>query len=202
MDSAKLPELGRDGCIVEGIVTTLNPDHSVNISPMGPIVDAPICRLVLRPFRTSTTFQNLKRTGQGVFHITDDVELFAQAAVGQPVPLPQLTPATAVEGFVLAEACRWYSFRVASLDDSDERVQVVADTVAAGRIRDFLGFNRAKHAVIEAAILATRLQFIPAEELRADFARLASPVEKTGGAAELRAFRFLEDYLDRQLGLT
>ena len=53
--------------ILEGIVTTINADGTVNISPMGPIVDAALTRLELRPFQTSTTFQNLRRTGRACF---------------------------------------------------------------------------------------------------------------------------------------
>jgi hypothetical protein len=88
---------------------------------MGPIVDADFNQLVLRPFRTSTTYANLKRSAEGVLHVTDDVELLARAAVGRVEKLPPLTPAEAVRGVILADACRWYAFRVESLDDHDER---------------------------------------------------------------------------------
>jgi hypothetical protein len=183
--------------ILEGIVTTLNADRGVNMSPMGPLVDAQMERLVLRPYQTSTTFVNLKRTGQGVFHVTDDVLLLAQAAVGQPEPLPALVAAEAVDGMILAEACRWYAFRVQSIDDSQPRSQIVAEIVARGRLREFFGFNRAKHAVVEAAILATRVGLIPGEEVEAEFARLAVLVQKTGGEQERRAFEFLREYIAR-----
>ena len=78
--------------ILEGIVTTVNVDGSVNISPMGPIVDdLRIERLVLRPYQTSVTCQNLLRTRQGVFHVTDDVEIIARAAVDRLEQLPART---------------------------------------------------------------------------------------------------------------
>ena len=101
------PTLGAEGRILEGIVTTLNVDGSVNISPMGPIVDDALDRLWLRPFKTSTTYQNLKRTGRGVFHVTDDVELLAQAAVGQPSSLPRYAATPAGDVLIHADACRW-----------------------------------------------------------------------------------------------
>ena len=82
-----------DDLIAEGIVTTINPDGSANISPMGPRVNRDFTRLVLRPFQTSTTYQNLKRTGEGVFHVTDDVLLIAKAAIGQLTPQPALQAA-------------------------------------------------------------------------------------------------------------
>src|SRR5262245_49615816 len=89
-----------DGILVEGIVTTIGDDSAPHIAPMGPIVDADFNSLLLRPFRTSFTYRNLKRTGQGVFHVTDDVELLARAAVGQLDVLPPLRAATAVEGVI------------------------------------------------------------------------------------------------------
>jgi hypothetical protein len=150
---------------------------------------------VLRPFQTSTTYQNLKRTGQGVFHVTDDVWLLAQAAVGTPDPLPELIPAVKVEGSILAGACRWYAFGVRELDDSQERTRIMADVVASGRLRDFFGFNRAKHAVVEAAILATRIGILPIEQIRGELEKLKVLVAKTGGEQEQRAFAFLEDYV-------
>ena len=61
--------------ILEGLVTTVDAYGEVNISPMGPRVDASMSRLVLRPYQTAKTYQNLKRVGEGVFHVTDDVLL-------------------------------------------------------------------------------------------------------------------------------
>ena len=185
--------------ILEGIVTTINEDDSVNISPMGPIVDADWQQLVFRPYKTSRTYANLKRKGEGVLHVTDDVELLAQAAVGQPDPMPELLRATTVDGWIIASACRWYAFRVSKIDDSADRTEIRADVVERGTLRDFFGLNRAKHAVLEAAILATRTGLLPAEQIMADIDRLRPLVQKTGGQAEHRAFQFLERYVASQL---
>jgi hypothetical protein len=188
-----------EGILLEGIVTTLAADGTPNIAPMGPIVDAEFNVLLLRPFRTSITYQNLKRAGQGVLHVTDDVELLARAAVGRLETQPKLLPAEAVEGVVLAEACRWYAFRVESLDERDDRTSIIARVVDRGNMRNFFGFNRAKHAVIEAAILATRIGILDVEHIRDELKRLAVPVEKTGGRQERQAFAFLEQYVAEQL---
>jgi hypothetical protein len=181
--------------ILEGIVTTENADGSVNVSPMGPIVDAAMTTLLLRPYNTSTTYQNLRRSGRGVFHVTDNVEMLARAAVDQLQPPPELRHCEEAGGWILADACRWYGLRVAALDDSRERTEIRCDVVASGRLRDFFGLNRAKHAVVEAAILATRTKFLPPEQIHDDLQRLAVLVEKTGGNAERRAFAFLQEYI-------
>ncbi len=187
--------------ILEGIVTTLNSDGTVNVAPMGPEVDEPLTRLVLKPYQTSTTYGNLQRAGQGVFHVTDDVELLARAAIGAWGELPRLMPASAIEGKILSDACRWYAFRVQSIDNQHERTEIVCRVVDEGRLRDFWGFNRGKHAVLEAAILATRTKFLPAEEILSKFEHLRALVQKTGGAAEHRAFQILTDFVQSEYGL-
>ena len=188
-----------EGTLLEGIVTTLGAEGKPHIAPMGPIVDADFNWLLLRPFRTSATFANLKRSGEGVLHVTDDVELLAQAAVGRLEQMPRLAWAEAVEGVILADACRWFAFRVESLDDRDERSKIVARVVDRGHLRDFFGFNRAKHAVVEAAILATRIGLLDPDHICSELARLVVLVEKTGGRQERRAFEFLRQHVNEVL---
>jgi hypothetical protein len=74
--------------------------------------------------------------------------------------------------------------------------------VRSGRIRDFFGFNRGKHAVIEAAILATRVAILPRSEIDEQWTRLRSWVDKTGGPNERAAMDFLETWLFDQRRVT
>jgi hypothetical protein len=181
--------------ILEGIVTTVSPEGTVNIAPMGPLVTPAMDWVILRPYRTAQTYRNLKAHGEGVLHVTDDVLLLAQAAIGPVLSPPALFPASRIRGFVLADACRYYEFRVRSVDDRAERTALEAEVLHCGRLRDFFGFNRAKHAVLEAAILATRTAFLPLAEIEAEYRKLAVLVEKTGGDQEKAAFALLREYL-------
>jgi hypothetical protein len=187
--------------ILEGIVTTVSAAGEVNIAPMGPSLDSAtgeLMRFELRPFRTSQTYANLKTHGEGVLHITDDVLLLAQAAVGHVDPQPPMQPAIRIRGWVLADACRFHEFRILSCDDRAERARFAAEVIHTGRLRDFFGFNRAKHAIVEAAILATRIAFLPLDEIETEYRKLAALVEKTGGPPEHEAFAFLRAYLHRE----
>jgi hypothetical protein len=184
--------------ILEGIVTTLSLEGALNVAPMGPRIDPDLgmARFALRPFHTSTTYQNLKARGEGVFHVTDDVLLMAQTAIGMaPFPSPATRATDVITGQILNDACRFYEFRVIELDDREERTSIVVETVAQGRLRDFFGFNRAKHAVVEAAILATRADWLPIDELLGEFRKLAIVVDKTGGPRERAAFTLLNRHL-------
>jgi uncharacterized protein len=182
--------------ILEGLVTTTGPDGSMHLAPMGPRVESDWSAFLLRPFPSSQTYRNLKAQGEGVLHVTDDVLLLAQAAVGLAPPQTS-RPAEHVAGFVLTDACRFYEFVVRSADESQERVQIRADVVHRGTLREFFGLNRAKYAVVEAAILATRLHLVPLNEVRAEYQKLRALVEKTGGNAEHAAFDFLTDHVER-----
>jgi hypothetical protein len=181
--------------ILEGIVTTISPEGALNIAPMGPIVDQHMQRFVLRPFKTADTYRNLKRHGEGVLHVTDDVLLLAKAALGPVESMPRVERATAILGYVLCDACRWYEFVVRNIDDSEDRVTIETEVVHSARGRDFFGFNRAKHAVLEAAILATRTAFLPLDDVAAEFRKLGVIVQKTGGPQEQAAFALLERHL-------
>jgi hypothetical protein len=190
--------------ILEGIVTTLSREGAVNIAPMGPEIglDATMTRFELRPYRTSTTYQNLKARGEGVFHVTDNVLMLAQAAIGAPIePEPELRPARVVSGRILGGACRYYEFQAVDFDDRADRARITVETVDSGRLRDFLGFNRARHAVLEAAILATRTAILPRSQILAELERLAILVTRTGGPVEEQAFRLLYAHVLNVLGV-
>ncbi len=186
--------------ILEGIVTTIAADGAINIAPMGPKVDdlsaGPWRQFVLKPFRTSHTYANLKVIGEGVLHVTDDVLLLARAALGRIEPLPTLKSASRVRGWVLADACRAYEFRIKRIDDRGDRAELWAEVVHEERLRDFFGFNRAMYAVVEAAILATRTAFLPLDQILADYQRLAVLVDKTGGPREHEAFALLRQHVE------
>ena len=181
--------------ILEGIVTSIDLHGTLNVAPMGPVVDEAFSHFELRPFQTSRTYQNLKQVPCGVLHVVDDVLLLARAAIGALAEPPEHFAAEKIRGQVLSAACRWYEFEIEECDDSQERVSMRARVVHCGRLRDFFGFNRAKHAVLEGAILATRKHLLPAEEIAHDFARLRVIVQKTAGPKEQQAFELLEAYV-------
>src|ERR687896_1095300 len=146
--------------ILETVVTTLNPDGSVNCAAMG--VEWGEQRIVIKPFRGTRTLRNLRATGAAVVNLTDDILLFTQAALGDPQPPTR--PSAQVAGAVLADACSWREVTVEAIDADGPRARVTTRVVGRGTGREFLGFNRACHAVLEASILASRARWLPAEE--------------------------------------
>lgn len=181
--------------ILEALVTTVDAGRAMHVAPMGPLIDADMGSFLLRPFPTSQTYRNLRAHPEGVLHVSDNVLLLARAAIGRLTETPSHHAAEAVKGFILADACRAYEFRARAIDDSEQRVRIECEVLRVHRFRDFLGFNRAKHAVVEAAILATRVHLLPKSEILAEFAKLALIVGKTGDSQEHEAMALLTQYV-------
>jgi len=177
--------------IIESIVTSMNAEGAINFAPMG--VEWGEDTIVLKPFLETTTFRNLRETRVAVVNLTDDAMLLAQGAISSP-QFPWV-PTTVVRGALLEAACSWRELEVLTIDDTPPRSRIEARVVHRGLRREFLGFNRAKHAVLEAAILATRTHLIPAEEIRTEFARLQVIVDKTAGPREREAMAMLTEYV-------
>lgn len=177
-------------------MTTINPDGSVNCAAMG--VEWGEERMVVKPYRGTRTLRNLHATGEAVVNLTDDVLLFSQAALGDP--RPSTRPAARIAGAILADACSWREVRVEAVDDSGPRARVGTLVVDRGAGREFLGLNRACHAVLEASILASRVRRLPPDDIHAELRRLQALVDKTAGPREREAMEYVTHHVRAALG--
>ncbi|MBX3420008.1 MAG: DUF447 family protein [Pirellulaceae bacterium] len=179
--------------IIEGLLTTTSADGSPHVAPMGPVVNQSLDQWLLRPFQTSTTFANLRRHSSCIFHVMDDVLPIVQAALSLPVDV-SFEPA-ASGGWVIQSACHWYCLETGQWDLSQPRSQVPARVITSKVQRPFWGWNRAKHAVLEATILATRIHLTGHDAVRQELDRLDSAVLKTGGPRETAAWQLLREFV-------
>ena len=182
--------------IVETVTTTINPDGTVNCAAMG--VEWGDETIVIKPFRSTRTLRNLQATEAAVVNLTDDILLFTQAALGDP--RPPTRPAATIEGAVLADACSWREVTVDAIDASGPRARVTTHVVGSGVGREFLGFNRARHAVLEASIIASRAGLLPASEIRTELERLQVLVDKTAGPREREAMALVRRHVRAAVG--
>ena len=182
--------------IVETVTTTINSDRTVNCAAMGVEWDGEI--IVIKPYRGTRTLRNLRATGAAVVNLTDDILLFTQAALDDPHPLTR--PAAAIDGAVLADACSWREVSVEAIEASGPRARVTTRVVGRGTGREFLGFNRARHAVLEASIIASRARRLPADEIHAELARLQVLVDKTAGPREREAMELVRGHVRAHSG--
>ena len=173
--------------IIESIITTLSADGQPHIAPMGVIWRENVP--VLAPFRPSSTLDNLRQNGAAVINHTDDVRIFAGCLTGRrgwPV-----RPATRIAGHVLAAALTHQEVTVERVEDDPVRPRFLCRVIHEEADGSFHGFNRAQAAVIEAAILVSRLHLLPRGKIESEIAYLAIAVEKTAGPRERDAWSWL-----------
>jgi hypothetical protein len=175
--------------IIESIVTTQARDGTVHIAPMGVIWrdETP----VLAPFRPSTTLDNLAAHPFAVINHTDDVRIFAGCLTGRR-DWPTRA-ADKVAGRVLIDALSHQEVAVDRRDEDDMRPRFFCRVVHAANHRAFAGFNRAQAAVIEAAILVSRLHILPPDKIEREIAYLEIAIDKTAGPREREAWLWLID---------
>ena len=173
--------------IHETIITTLNADGTPYIAPMGVREEGD--HYVVAPFRPSRTLENLLRTGQAVINHTDDVRVFAGFHTGRRT-WPTV-PAGVIRGVRLTHALAHIEVEVAKWEDDEVRPSVRCREVARAIHAAFRGFNRAQAAVLEAAILVSRLRMLPTEKVDREMDYLRIAVEKTAGECEREAWEWL-----------
>jgi len=182
--------------ILEAIITSENDDGTIHVAPMGPHVSDDLSEWTLKPFQTSTTFRNLYAKNRCVVNIVDDALLLAQAVVGQA----NESHARYVDevGYVLNAACHWYGLTITSWDVTQPRA-IAKCSIGSKRVsHPFFGWNRAKHSVLELAILVSRLKMLEKSFIQSEIERLRVLIDKTAGERESIAFDLLVDHINRQ----
>jgi hypothetical protein len=179
--------------IIETIFSTLDVDGKPNFAPMGLALKGDA--VAVRPYRNTRTFGNLSLTGCGVANVTDDVLAFVKSCFYDAV-LPHF-PAEKIHGAVFEHTCSWMELEVVSGSGDDVRADFDCRVVHTGRRKDYAGFCRAGGAVIEAAILATRIDMNDLETVEEELNRYQAIVEKTGSGSEEEAMRLIRQYIRR-----
>jgi uncharacterized protein len=173
--------------IRETIVTTANRQGRVHIAPIGIIADGD--SWIIAPFRPSITLENLQAVPFAVANYTDDVRVFAGCLTGRtdwPTVAAEKVPVPRVAG-ALAHA----ELAVANVTDDPLRPRFHCGVLHTASHAAFRGFNRAQAAVIEAAILASRLDFLSRDKVEREIAQLQSAVQKTAGPVEEEAWSWI-----------
>ncbi len=182
--------------IRETIVTTAGADGTVHLAPLGLIAESD--GWIIAPFRPSKTHDNLRAVPFAVANYTDDVRVFAGCLTGRhqwPIASSEGVPVPRLAG-ALAHA----ELAVEQVADDPQRPRFQCRVLRIVSHAPFLGFNRAQAAVIEAAILVSRLDLLPREKVERDIAYLATAIGKTAGEAEREAWEWLMERVAARYG--
>ncbi len=175
--------------IFETVVSTQSPEGAAHIAPMG--VRYQGGQVVLMPFKPSTTLANILATRVAVLNLVTDTRVFAGAVTGRR-QWPLLA-AERVAGVRLACALRHVELQLEAHVDDTQRAVLRMACVHEAVHAPFLGMNRAQAAVVEGAVLVSRLHMLPAEKVDTEMAYLQIAIDKTAGAGEHEAWGWLRE---------
>jgi hypothetical protein len=172
--------------IQELIVTTQNTAGHVHLAPMGIHIHGDEIHIL--PFRPSTTLSNLLETKTAVLNYCDDVRVFAGCLTGRRD--------WKVNGLVLDCALAHSEVELVRIEEDDLRPTLICKVLRTVNHSPFMGFNRAQYAVLEAAILVSRLTMLPLEKIDSEIAYLKIGLDKTAGEREHEAWNWLMSDID------
>jgi hypothetical protein len=179
--------------IFETVVTSVDANGRPHIAPMGVRYEGE--RVVLMPFKPSTTLDNISSTGHAVLNLVTDTRVFAGCVTGRR-DWPT-RPAEKIAGVRLACALGHVELRLAEHIDEAQRPVLLLTRVFEASHAPFIGMNRAQAAVVEGAVLVSRLHMLSAEKIDAEMAYLQIAIDKTAGAGEHEAWGWLRDAVAR-----
>ena len=141
----------------ETIVTTKNIDNTIKISPLGIYIDEEILRI--KPFKPSISLDNILRNKSGVINYVDDVRVFASCIVKNDLKI-ELTKVDKIDCSRIKSAVSHTEFIIDHVKDDNLRPTIICKPVNEEIHRMYYGLNRAKSAVLELCILASRLGIV------------------------------------------
>lgn len=187
--------------IFETIVTTSNAAGEVHIAPFG--IQWQQDMVLISPYRPSQTLENILNNQCAVLNLTDDVRVFA-AAVAKKASFASVA-VMAGQGHRLANALVHHGLRLHHVVEDAVRPTLWMQVVETEQHGLFKGFNRAQAAVVELAVLTSRLNLLPMEKIQQEMQYLQIAIDKTAGPNELEAWQWLQDriytYQTQQSGL-
>jgi hypothetical protein len=173
--------------IYETIITSLDAENRPHIAPFGVREENGL--VLIAPFRPSSSLDNFLYHRSAVMNLTDDVRVFAGILTGRR-DWP-LEAAVKLNGVVLASALTHRELELVEVRDNETRPELLFKVMHEVQHHAFRGFNRAQAAVIELAVLVSRLHMLPMEKIDAEIVYLRIAIEKTAGERELQAWQWL-----------
>lgn len=178
--------------IYETIITSTDQQGQPHIAPFG--IRERDSLVLIAPFRPSSSLDNLLGSKSAVINLTDDVRVFAGALTGRrnwPV-----RKADKVQGYVLEAALAHRELELVEVKEDETRPELYFRVVHEATHAPFRGFNRAQAAVIELAVLVSRLHMLPIDKIESELVYLQIAIEKTAGPRELEAWGWLMEAVE------
>ncbi len=179
--------------IFETIIISSDEKSVPHVTPFGIRYEGE--QVIISPFKPSKTLENIVTTKVATMNVTDDVRVFAGALTGrQPW---QLERTGSNLGYLLQGCLMHIELTLSDIREDEVRPQLIMNPVKKQHHADFKGFNRAQAAVIELAVLASRLHMLPTEKIQSELQYLQIAIDKTAGEKELEAWEWLTEKINQ-----
>ncbi len=178
--------------IYETIITSIDAQKNVHITPFG-IREEDGC-VIISPYKPSTTLNNILETNVAVMNLTDDVRVFS-GALTKKMQF-ELVIAEKIDGFRLKNTLAHKELKLKKVLEDPQRPQLFMEVVHEAQHQPFKGFNRAQAAVIELAVLTSRLHMLPKEKIMHEKKYLQIAMDKTAGEHEWQAWNWLNEKIE------
>lgn len=178
--------------IFETIISTVNSQGDAHVTPFG--IQMQDGLVVISPYKPSVTLENILVSKHAVMNVTDDVRVFAGALTRKQAWM--LSPADKILGYRLTAALTHKELKLVKVNEDNTRPQLFLEIVHEVQHKSFQGFNRAQAAVIELAVLASRLQMLAKEKVLTEMTYLQIAIDKTAGEREMQAWGWLTEKIE------
>jgi hypothetical protein len=178
--------------IFETIISTVNSQGDVHITPFG--IQMQDGLVVISPYKPSATLENILVTEHAVMNLTDDVRVFAGALTRRKAWT--IIKADKIMGYRLTETLTHKELKLVDVREDEARPKLLMEVVYEKQHLPFQGFNRAQAAVLELAVLASRLNMLAKEKVLSEMQYLQIAVDKTAGERELQAWGWLTEKVE------
>ena len=181
--------------IIETIVSTIDKNSDVNFSPFG--IKKRNNNVYISPYIPSKTLSNLESTKHAVINYTDNVSFFVNCIIGNKKFKKK--KCTNFPGYFLENCLSYEQVVVKKILQDTKRPTFICEVQKNISVSNYQGHNRSKAAIIEACILASRVNLLDENKIFNELEYLKISVEKTAGPKEKRSWEKILKYINEKI---
>ena len=181
--------------IFETIISTTDKKGKVNFAPFG--IKKKSNFIYISPYIPSKTLENIEATNCAVINYTNNALFFVNCILGKKEFKKK--KCKYLSGFFLEDSISHDEVVVKEIQKNKIRPTFKCEIINSKNHNRFEGLNRAQFALIEACILATRINMIDNKILKKELDYLSKPIDKTGGRIEKELWLKLNKHIENEI---
>ena len=181
--------------IIETIISTMSKEKKPQTSPFG--IKKKNKLVLISPYLPSTTHTNMLENKFASISYTDNASIFVECIIKNQNFL--MKKCTSIEAYYVKDSLRHDEVKVVNYIKDDERPTFECEIIHSENHGSFLGINRARNALIEACILATRINLLPKKKILSELEYLENAILKTSGKIEQMSWNKLKKFIDKKI---